>query len=260
MIKRAYIHEYGSNKVEPEHKGVMEVLEARGIRYEVFTAKRILRNQLVVDEDTFVVGDNAVIIPVLKKLGFICSNDSYPKSLEKYYGRHIWVTTIRDLVSQNSFKDVSGIFVKPKSKTKLFTGFVIKSEYDLFQLSVFSKNTDLYCSALVRWLSEYRVFVNNSEIVGVKLYAGNESLKLDMAVVEQAITEFEDSADRVSAYGIDFGVLDTGQTTLVEWNDGFALGSYGLDKEVYTDLLLTRWEEILQIAAINKNSTASKAC
>jgi hypothetical protein len=40
--------------------------------------------------------------------------------------------------------------------------------------------------------------------------------------------------------------LDDGNTALIEWNDGFALGSYGLEKEIYTELILTRWEEILK--------------
>jgi len=252
MIKRAYIHEYSGNSVEPAHQDVREVLQTRGISCELFTTKRLTRNQLVLDKETFVAGDNQVIHNVLRRFGIVLSNDSYPKSLEKYYGRRIWSTTIRALTSQNNLKGSLGIFVKPKSKAKLFTGFVVESEYDLFQLNAFSKNTDLYCATLVKWLAEYRVFVCNSKIVGVKLYAGDESLKLDLAIIETAIADFEQSSDRTTAYGIDFGVLDTGQTTLIEWNDGFALGSYGLDKEAYTDLLLARWEELLQLAATSK--------
>jgi hypothetical protein len=67
-----------------------------------------------------------------------------------------------------------------------------------------------------------------------------------MEVVENAIYDFEQSNQRTDAYGIDFGVLDDGNTALIEWNDGFALGSYGLEKEIYTELILTRWEEILK--------------
>ena len=48
------------------------------------------------------------------------------------------------------------------------------------------------------------------------------------------------------AYGIDFGILKNGDTALIEWNDGFALGAYELDKEVYTDLILSRWKEIMK--------------
>jgi hypothetical protein len=136
--------------------------------------------------------------------------------------------------------------VKPKSKAKLFTGFVINSTTDLYRLNGIAKDTDLYCSSVVNWLSEYRVFVNKSRIVGVKNYDGDKALTLNMEVVENAIYDFEQSNQRTDAYGIDFGVLDDGNTALIEWNDGFALGSYGLEKEIYTELILTRWEEILK--------------
>jgi len=69
MIKRAYIHEYGNNNLEPEQKDVIEVLKARKIPYELFTNKKLSRNQLKLDEYTFVVGDNVVITSVLKKNG-----------------------------------------------------------------------------------------------------------------------------------------------------------------------------------------------
>jgi hypothetical protein len=33
---------------------------------------------------------------------------------------------------------------------------------------------------------------------------------------------------------------------LVEWNDGFSLGSYGLEGGLYTDLILARWCELTE--------------
>ncbi len=72
-----------------------------------------------------------------------------------------------------------------------------------------------------------------------------------MNMVKTAIKDFENSDERTDAYGIDFGILKSGETALVEWNDGYALGSYGLDKEIYTDLILSRWEEILQESNLN---------
>ena len=220
MILKAYIHEYGNNKIEPEHLDVKETLEARGIECELFTSKRFMRNQIVVDHQTLV-------------------------SLRKYLKRSVWESSIRKLVMESHHKDVSNVFVKPKSKAKLFTGFVINSNLDLFRLDGIAKDTDLYCSSVVNWLSEYRVFVIKSKIVGIKHYDGDERLKLNIEVVESAISDFEKSNQRTDAYGIDFGILDDGTTALIEWNDGFALGSYGLEKEIYTELILTRWEELL---------------
>ncbi|MFN7976011.1 MAG: ATP-grasp domain-containing protein [Acidobacteriota bacterium] len=48
-----------------------------------------------------------------------------------------------------------------------------------------------------------------------------------------------------AGYGIDFGVLADGRTALVEMNDGYGLGSYALDPDLYTDLLVARWEELM---------------
>lgn len=66
-----------------------------------------------------------------------------------------------------------------------------------------------------------------------------------MTIVKNAVKDLENSEEGTHAYGIDFGILSTGETALVEWNDGYALGSYGLDQEIYTDLLLERWSEIM---------------
>ncbi|SHL23946.1 ATP-grasp domain-containing protein [Chryseobacterium polytrichastri] len=244
MITKAYIHEYGNNKIETEHQDVKDILESRGIECHLFTTKRLHRNQLILDNNTLVVGDHPTMLQVFKKLDINSLTPSYPESLKKYLMRNIWETTVRKLLMENN-GDSMNIFVKPKSKAKLFTGFVIYSTYDLFKLETLPKDTILYCSSLVEWVSEFRVFINKSNIVGIKNYSGDESLKLNMNFVEIAIQSFENSEESTDGYGIDFGILKNGETSLVEWNDGFALGSYGLDKNIYTDLLLSRWKQIV---------------
>ncbi len=246
MIIKAYIHEYGNNKIEPEHSDVKTTLEERGIICELFTEKRLFRNQLKFDEQTLVVGNNPIISNVLKRLGINYINESYPESLKKYLERNIWESTIRKLLMENHGNYLINVFVKPKSKAKLFTGFVINSTTSLYKLDQISKNTDLYCSSVVEWLSEFRVFVMKGKIVGIKNYDGDSTLQLNMEIVENAINDFENSPQKTDGYGIDFGILKNGKTALVEWNDGFALGSYKLDREIYTDLIIARWEEILK--------------
>jgi ATP-grasp domain, R2K clade family 2 len=45
---------------------------------------------------------------------------------------------------------------------------------------------------------------------------------------------------------IDVGVIgETGRTAVVEVNDGYALGRYGLDPDAYVDLPEARWRELL---------------
>jgi hypothetical protein len=118
-----------------------------------------------------------------KRLGISSFTSSYPQSLRPYLNRTVWETTVKKLMMQNHGDSIN-IFVKPKSKIKLFTGFIINSQHDLLRLESFSKETALFCSSVVEWLSEFRVFVNQSEIVGIKNYSGNENLQLDMDMVK----------------------------------------------------------------------------
>lgn len=246
MITRAYIHDYGNNKIEPEHLDVKQVLEKRGVHCELFTVKKIHRNQLKLDKQTLVVGDHPTIKSVLKRLGYAHQVSTYPESIRSFLHRSVWEKTAGELISEGYNKEISNVFIKPKFESKLFTGFVIHSSRDVHNLLGIPKSTELFVSTVVEWESEFRVFINDSIVVGVRHYEGDINASLDMRVVENAILEFEKSKDKVRAYSLDFGVLSTGETTLIEWNDGYALGSYGLDPEIYTDLIVARWNEILE--------------
>lgn len=43
---------------------------------------------------------------------------------------------------------------------------------------------------------------------------------------------------------MDWGVTDDNRTLLIEVNDGYALGNYGLHPSLYAALLEARWHEI----------------
>lgn len=62
----------------------------------------------------------------------------------------------------------------------------------------------------------------------------------------EAINKLNNSSDVYAGYAIDFGVLSTGETALVEMNDGFSVGAYGINQEDYTDMVMARWEELLK--------------
>jgi ATP-grasp domain, R2K clade family 2 len=100
----------------------------------------------------------------------------------------------------------------------------------------------------VKWQSEYRVFVIHGKIKGTRHYWGDPTITLNEAETLSAIDTLERSGNANSAYGIDFGVLAQGDTALIELNDGFSLGSYGLARSVYADLILARWTELMSNA------------
>ena len=88
-----------------------------------------------------------------------------------------------------------------------------------------------------------RVFVLDGAIVGVCTYSDCDE-PVDLAVVREAIGAWRAAGDMPRACAMDFGVLDDGQTALVEVNDAFGVGAYGLDAAPYVDLLAARWEEL----------------
>jgi hypothetical protein len=60
-------------------------------------------------------------------------------------------------------------------------------------------------------------------------------------VIENAVSEYKNAPN---GYAIDFGVTDDGRTLLIEVNDGYALGSYGLFYLDYAKLLSARWAQL----------------
>lgn len=47
-----------------------------------------------------------------------------------------------------------------------------------------------------------------------------------------------------AGYAVDFGITDKGETLLIEVNDGYAFGCYGLLNIYYSKLLSARWAEL----------------
>jgi hypothetical protein len=248
QFRQVFIQEYGNGRLEPEHKDVKESLERKKIPFTLFTRKKLERRQLPIDRACMVVGDHLTIRLALKQLG-IGNQDKncYPASLEYLLKRRIWTSTLREVLlkSETGFQSV---FVKPKDDLKRFTGFVVQEPGDLYKAGGASRSLPVFCSEVVSWRSEFRVFVTNGAIAGMKYYAGDETILPDEEIVKNAIRTLEQSGEATKGYGIDFGVLENGETALIEWNDGYSLGSYGLNGDLYTDLLMARWEELMEEA------------
>ncbi len=246
MITRAYIQQYDRAQKEPEHKDVFAVLSARNVDCTWVTLRKILPGVFDFNRETFFAGDHDLMQAVFRKAGIhYPERDSYPESLRGFLKREVWESTVMEMQLKVNTADFEPCFIKPQTDTKLFTGFVLSSAKNLYKLEGLPRNTKLHCAALVSWKSEFRVFVNQAQMVGVRHYAGDKTCQIDLKVVEEAIAALEKSVEKTAAYALDFGVLENGDTALVEWNDGFALGSYNLDPEIYTDLLISRWEELM---------------
>lgn len=164
----------------------------------------------------------------------------YPPELLDFYGRKIWEGTLEEIQDRGLH---AGVFVKPRDFQKLFTGFVwLGSRPCRLRLAPYHRDTPVYYSEPVRFVAEYRCYVLDGEIQGVKFYNGDWSKAPSREVVEAAVKAYRP----YRAYAIDFGVVDDARTLVVEVNDAFALGCYGLHHMQYARMIEARWEELTQ--------------
>jgi ATP-grasp domain, R2K clade family 2 len=246
VISKAFIQEKGNGRLQEEEQRVVEALKLRGIPITFYTEKRIRRRQLMLDGESLVVGDMPCIVGALQQLSIPEPEpNDYPVSLHEFFHRRVWRSTLRELELGLRDNCYPAVFVKPATRRKRFTGFVLESEYDLSQVYGVSRQEKVWCSEVVTWLSEHRIYVVHSEIRDVDHYAGNADVSVDLEEVCRAIQALDQAGESYEGYAIDFGVLDSGQTALVEMNDGFAIGAYSIDSKNYTDMIWARWEELL---------------
>ena len=163
-----------------------------------------------------------------------------PDELYPYAKRDIKNTTIKEAMENAIFP----LFVKPR-KPKLFTGAVVSSSYELEMFkhtSYEAEELEIQTSNVVKFVSEYRVFVIEGHPYDCRKYSGDYRVTPDFKFIEETIKAYK---TQPISYGIDFGVTDKGETMLIEANDGYSLGTYGFDSYNYYRMVCLRWNELI---------------
>jgi hypothetical protein len=210
-----------------------------GIPTEPFDAAQI--DDLPLTPRTLVHGGVGAVMRALARLGVPAPHvDGAPAELGPYFGRRVWQTTMGALRASD---DGAPVFVKPLREAKLFTGHVRDgSMRSLTMTAHVDDGVALLASEVVPFVTEYRCFVHRGRVVGAKHYGGDwRAPPPDFGVADAAAAAF---AGAPVAYAIDLGVADDGRTLIVEVNDAFALGCYGLAPVPYARLVEDRWLEL----------------
>ena len=176
----------------------------------------------------------------LNDLGITVPCLDYPEELKSYLGRNIWKSHINTI---NSSPELWPVFVKPVAN-KRFTGVVVRELKDLIGCGSYFDNYEVYCSEVLDIISEWRVFVRYGEIISARHYKGDWRVHYNAEVIENAVDTYQKSGNAPAGYGIDFGVTKDGKTILIEVNDGYSIGCYGLPALEYAKLLSARWAEL----------------
>lgn len=160
----------------------------------------------------------------------------YPEVLRHLLGREVWKGLLGEI------EHAKEIFVKPVEQ-KAFTGFLWQNTPACRRKIVTQHDdTPVWYSTPVNFVAEYRSFILNGEVLDCRLYKGDWSQAPDREVVEYALRACKGVMP--VAYTLDWGVTALGQTLLVEANDGYAMGTYGLPPVPYAKMLAARWAEM----------------
>lgn len=226
--------------------------------YSAKMGAELLGVKVKVFEDSYEIpGDptNIVVGSVEKCSEWLHDHYNVPEAIdlmlfEGFLGRSIKASTMEDFLEWFRIVDKEWIkdcptFIKPRSTIKAFTGFIPTDE---FSLGVFSHGYDgpIWMQTIVDIISEYRLYVSNHKIVGMKHYSGDPLIFPDSKFIRECF-EHSKTVLNLHSYTLDFGVLADGSTILVEANDGWAIGNYGLDPKEYYLFVRNRWLQMTGI-------------
>jgi hypothetical protein len=222
-------------------------LSERGWDVRTFRRPQMLAGTVALPDDALVAGEVEVVVAAMKQMGIpIPPPVDYPSSLAPFLHRKIWRGQISDLrrLLETAFPEP--VFAKPPGDRKLFRGRVFRNLIDLGRLGDLPDSTPVLISEVAPLISEFRFYIVNSRVLCSENYDGDPRDKVDGSVVQDAITKLDAAGQSHASYAIDFGLLRTGETALVEMNDGFSVGTYReISAADYTDFTITRWQELL---------------
>ncbi len=221
----------------------------RGEKIVLFEAEEI--ETIPLTENDIVFGGVSIVRRAFDRIGFSVPNiPSIPESLSAFAGRKIWQSTMG--AARRMVESGRPVFVKPlPTQLKRFSGQPMRQFSDLLSTAHIPDDTDVECAEVVPFVAEFRMFVLQGEIVGVRHYAGNALRFPDPEVIGEIVSSFSDAP---ASYAVDVGVVEEGRTLLVEVNDSYATGAYGLAPALYAALIDQRWTQLRQANAVGVRS------
>lgn len=147
------------------------------------------------------------------------------------------------------------LFIKPR-EIKLFTGFVIDSMATYSSIKNLPEDTEVmtfepfHCKIS----SEWRLYIHNRQIVDARNYSGGFEISPSFGYWESVLDLGIKKPDLVSvpfkdfpcAYTMDVAILQDETDAVVEFNDFWAIGNYGIENALYLRMLRDRYFEIVK--------------
>jgi hypothetical protein len=197
-------------------------------------------DQLPLDPETVVHGSVGAVHRALARMGRELPDlHPAPPALAPFYGRRVWEGTMAEARRQEG-----PVFLKPLRAHKAFTGYVRKGDLDdISRTAHLDDDFPVVLSEVVPIASEWRCFVLDGRCVGARPYAGLYNAPTpDPGLVHGCIEALGSGAP--AAYSVDLARLVDGRTVVIEVNDAYALGAYGLPSIPYAQMIEARWGQL----------------
>ncbi|HCO27646.1 MAG: hypothetical protein CME31_21345 [Gimesia sp.] len=247
---RAYVQQ--GQKGDPNYLNLEQIAYRfweRGYEVMRFDAPTLFdgaldRGLLSFPDETIVAGGVGTVRSAIKRAQRPLPDlQDLPECLKKWIGRDFWISTLEQVRQPfENEEETRAVHVKPLHEHKKFKGTVFHKFSDLIPSAVVAGETEVLVQEVVEFVSEWRAYIFRGRIKFVANYRGDPLVFPDPSRMQAALDAFE---NRPVGCSMDWGITSTGDTLLVEVNDGYALGNYGLDGYVYTAIIEARWREIM---------------
>lgn len=243
-LRLAYVQAQDGIPADEAFFKAFEGFRKRGVPCQLFDAPQIEQRQLPLAPDALVAGGLRVVEAALAAVGAtVPEADNLPACLARYRGRKVWPSTWGELRARFGTKGPPDpLFVKPLRRNKGFPAVALYDADDLPPASRLADFEEVLVSEYVVFVSEWRCYVCHGQVLELCHYQGDPFRFPDPQTIKAALADHSPSP---AGYGIDFGVLTDGRTVLVEVNDGYSLGSYGMNSVEYSELLEARWLQLV---------------
>jgi len=242
MIKLAYIQKKNGEFLSEAAYSFWKGCDALGIDTVGFEQDAGI-DDLEVTKETVVYGGIGTVRKAFTKLGVPqpTVGEMPPAEVLPFYGRRLWATTMLEV--RYGYEDNKFFFIKPLREHKAFGGHVTSPSIGSLALTArFPDNFEILASEVMYFKSEYRLFIHQGKIRDSRFYRGDFRHSPDYTVADRFLEAIQKPP---VAYSLDLGVTDDGQTFVVEVNDAFSLGHYGMPHTPYASMVIDRWEEIV---------------
>lgn len=243
-MNKAYVQIRNGLPLNVDVQNAIDGFEYLGYNIKEFTLEDIMLDKMNrIARNNVVVGSIDAMTMLFGKINKRPEPIDFPQSIidTGLLNRKIGKMKLSEFID-NFKKENKPMFVKPV-ETKLFDGALISKKEHLSYLRLDDSGShDVFVSEPISIISEHRVYVHEKRAIYACNYSGNFRTSIDFGYVDDLIDAYD---EQPVSYTIDVAVLDDHSMTVIEFNDFWAIGSYGLYCIDYAQMLTDRYFEIV---------------